>query len=111
MQDVGIEHDFFALGGHSLLAMQVISQVRAMWKIDLPLRLLFDEPTVAGLGRIIEERIVLDAKEATAVHTIRRIKRTNRSVISLVSDLSSFSNSQYSSIPDGDAASDEMKPK
>jgi len=51
---IGIHDNFFALGGHSLLATQVMARLRQVLEFDLPLRTLFEHPTIAQLTREID---------------------------------------------------------
>lgn len=50
IQNIGIEDNFFDLGGHSLLGVQLVSKIRTSLNLDLPLRSIFEHPTIATLA-------------------------------------------------------------
>jgi len=68
LERVGIHDSFFDLGGHSLLATQVISRLPGTFGIELPLRALFEAPTVAELALKIHQRTA--AKTTTTVSKV-----------------------------------------
>jgi L-2-aminoadipate reductase len=53
-QDIGINDNFFDVGGHSILATRVVFEIRKRFAIDLPLGILFRQPTIAGLSEEID---------------------------------------------------------
>ena len=59
VEQIGVHQNFFELGGHSLLATQVVARLRHILDLDLPLRTLFEHPTVAQLAREIDTQLAL----------------------------------------------------
>ena len=74
IDQVGIHDNFFDLGGHSLLATQVIGRVGATFKMEVPIRALFEEPTVAALARVLTEREPKPGQAAKIARAIRKIR-------------------------------------
>ena len=62
---VGINDSFAELGGHSLLAIRIVAELRQAFQIDLPVRALFDAPTVAELSHYIKQHIIAEIDALT----------------------------------------------
>lgn len=65
VQRIGVNDNFFELGGHSMLVTQVMSRLSDVFGADLPLRLLFESPTVAGLASAILQSGVEEDEQIT----------------------------------------------
>ncbi|HSF42282.1 MAG TPA: non-ribosomal peptide synthase/polyketide synthase [Thermoanaerobaculia bacterium] len=85
---IGRGDDFFELGGHSLLATQVVSRLRDQLGVEIPVRTLFEEPTLAGLARWIEAALRAEHPEAArpAVPALRPVERRGRLPLSFAQE-------------------------
>jgi len=55
IEQIGIHDNFFQVGGHSLLAIQIVSRIRAIYNVEVSLRVLFESPTIIALAAHIEQ--------------------------------------------------------
>ncbi|HET8846339.1 MAG TPA: amino acid adenylation domain-containing protein, partial [Ktedonobacteraceae bacterium] len=70
---IGIHDNFFALGGHSLLGVRIVSRLRNTFQVELPLRALFEAPTVSDLARRVEQ--ALSAEQSLPFLSIKQADR------------------------------------
>lgn len=75
-QRIGTHDNFFDLGGHSLLATQLISKIYNQFKVEIPVRKIFESPTIFGLAKEIESAIhsISQSKQRAEVRENRGIK-------------------------------------
>lgn len=86
VERVGRHDNFFELGGHSLLATKVVVRIRASLSIEMPIRLLFEHPTIAQLAERVEE--------LRQAHLLEEIERGGDEMDALLASLASMPESQ-----------------
>jgi acyl carrier protein len=74
LDKVGIHDNFFHLGGHSLLATQIVSRVHSAFGIELPLRRIFESPTVAGIAITISQYQAEPSSDAALAQMLRDVE-------------------------------------
>ena len=57
VSQVGVEDSFFDLGGHSLIAVRLFAQIKKTYRVDFPISVLFEAPTIRACAALIEDRI------------------------------------------------------
>ncbi|HEX8282849.1 MAG TPA: amino acid adenylation domain-containing protein [Pyrinomonadaceae bacterium] len=73
-ETVGVADNFFALGGNSIFAIQLLSRLNRAFGLELPLRLVYDSPTVAGLAGAVVEAQAAQADEAELARLLAELE-------------------------------------
>jgi NRPS condensation-like uncharacterized protein len=84
VENIGVSDNFFDLGGHSLLAGQVLARVASAFGVSLPIKVVFEAPTVEGLARRIDE--ARDAQPSEAALEIGRIEEADSHSMSIAQE-------------------------
>ncbi len=69
IERVGIHDNFFEIGGHSLIATKIVSRIRQQFQLEMPLRRIFEAPTIAALSNLLEQALHSAPDELVALET------------------------------------------
>jgi acyl carrier protein len=67
LEQVGVDQNFFELGGHSLLVLQMIARIRNVFETELPVRSVFERPTIVALADELQKAQALGLKARTPI--------------------------------------------
>ncbi len=94
---VGANDNFFQLGGHSLLAMRLVSQIRRSLSLELPIRALFEEPTLSRLASRLQ--LPDESEAASAIPPLRPLPRTEHLATSFAQERLWFLDQLFPGVP------------
>jgi amino acid adenylation domain-containing protein len=98
VEKVGVEQNFFELGGHSLLVLQMTARMRRVLEVEMPVRSVFDAPTIAALAREVEKVRSLGLKAHTPILRRRQPSTAEMSREELLAKLDHLSGAELESV-------------
>jgi acyl-coenzyme A synthetase/AMP-(fatty) acid ligase len=97
VDQVGVNDNFFSLGGHSLLATQVISRIKTRFHVHVPVWVLFESPTVAGMARYLDQ---VEKNEQSSTMPVMKSEMVQ--LDALIANLEQLSDASASTLADQD---------
>jgi len=98
VEAVGREQNFFELGGHSLLVLQMTARIRRTMEVELPVRSVFESPTIAALAGEVEQARALGLKAPTPILKRRQRPTPDASREELLAQLDGLSHAELQNV-------------
>lgn len=88
VEQIGITDNFFELGGHSLMVMRVVARIRKEFEVEVPIRSLFEDPTIKGLAKEVEDARAKGIKASAPISSFLRAQNGHDNLRSQVEKMS-----------------------